>query len=96
MNLRPSCDYLTGATPAPHLTPLVDNMIGTAFPTVKYVAEHMDIIYYLANNMEALVTLANGQASRIEELERQVAELQALTLPATPTIIVPPLSFTSN
>lgn len=96
MGLRETTNYLGGcygSPNAPHLTPLVDKMIGTAFPTVKFVAENMDAIRYVVDNMEAIVTLAKSQADKIAELQATVDVLSAMVIPKTPTIVAAPLSM---
>jgi hypothetical protein len=95
MGLRETCNYY-GGQPAPHLTPLVDKMIGTAFPTVKYVADNLPAILYVADNMEAIVRLAQAQQMQLTDLQAQIAVLNALVIPKTPTIVAPPLSLSTN
>lgn len=100
MGLRETTNYYGGSCfghePAPHLTPLVDKMIGTAFPTVKHVADNMDSVRYVAENMEAIIALAMMWQQKVAVLEEQIAALNTLVIPKTPTIVAPPLSLSSN
>jgi len=76
--------------------PMVDRLIGNAFPTVKFVADNMDYIRYVADNMLAIVTLAESQATQIATLQAQILVLQALVVPSSPTIVAPALSMSSD
>jgi len=76
--------------------PLVDKMIGNAFPIVKHVADNMDYIRYLSENLEALVTYAQGQQAQITALQAQIVVLTAWAVPSTPTIVGPPLSLSRD
>jgi len=76
--------------------PLVDKMIGNAFPTVKFVADNMDYIRYVADNMAALVALVQGQQVEITALQAQIVVLTSWAVPSTPTIVGPPLSLSRD
>jgi hypothetical protein len=77
--------------------PLVDKLVGNAFPIVKHVCDNMRHVRYVSANMEAIVYLAQSQATVIAQLQAQVALLNALMNVAnTPNIVAPPLSFSRD
>lgn len=61
MSYRQTTDY--GLDPytrcdSPQFTGVVDRLIGSAFPIVKRVCDHLEVIKYVAFNMEAIVLTA--------------------------------------
>ena len=68
MSMRETFNFLGGLDPYrgghdPQFAPMVDKMIGTAFPIVKYVAENMDAVRYLAENLATSVNEVTTEAA---------------------------------
>lgn len=90
MGFRETTNYF-GGNCAPQLTPLVDKTIGTAFLTVKHVADNMDFVQYLSNNMESVQYLTDnmkaliGLVNRVTVLEDLVSSLMTAVFSTQPS-----------
>lgn len=94
MGYRETTNYLGGCEGQPgnpyalnhgaQFAPLVDRLIGTAFRTVKYVADNLEVIKYVAFNMEAIVQVAQQfQINNPQILASAEAATNAANLAAT-------------